>query len=218
MKKIKIILVDDHKIFLDGLISLLNNVNNIEIVGTVTSGEQLIELINLISCDVIITDITMNGMSGIELTKLLSKNYPQLKVLILSMHSNEEFVLNAVKSGAAGYLPKDVSFEELVEAINKIANGDQYFYKDISENFFINYINRFKNEQKLLEDEELTQREIEVLKLLAIGLSNKEIADKLFISIKTVDTHRSHIMQKLHLKNSAEIVLFAIRNKLIELM
>jgi DNA-binding NarL/FixJ family response regulator len=218
MKKIKIILVDDHKIFLDGLIALLNNVNNIEIVGTVTSGEQLIELINLISCDVIITDITMNGMSGIELTKLLSKNYPQLKVLILSMHSNEEFVLNAVKSGAAGYLPKDVSFEELVEAINKIANGDQYFYKDISENFFINYINRFKNEQKLLEDEELTQREIEVLKLLAIGLSNKEIADKLFISIKTVDTHRSHIMQKLHLKNSAEIVLFAIRNKLIELM
>ncbi len=218
MKKIKIILVDDHKIFLDGLISLLNNVNNIEIVGTATSGEQLIELISLISCDVIITDITMNGMSGIELTKLLSKNYPQLKVLILSMHSNEEFVLNAVKSGAAGYLPKDVSFEELVEAINKIANGDQYFYKDISENFFINYINRFKNEQKLLEDEELTQREIEVLKLLAIGLSNKEIADKLFISIKTVDTHRSHIMQKLHLKNSAEIVLFAIRNKLIELM
>ncbi len=216
MEKIKIILADDHKIFLDGIVSLLSEAENIEIVGTAKSGEQLLLLSEKTTADVIITDITMKGISGIEVTKQLKKQFPEIKILILSMHTSEEFVLNSVKAGADGYLPKDSSFEELVEAVTAIYEGKQYFSRDISEYFFKNFINKFKFEHSLMEKEELTQREIEILKLVASGLTNKEIADKLFISIKTLDTHKNHILQKLKLKNSAELVLFAVKNKLIE--
>lgn len=217
MNRIKIILADDHKIFLDGIKSLLAEIDDFEIVGTATSGEQLLELAEKVQADIVITDITMKGLNGIDATKLLTTANPQLRVMILSMHTNEEFVLNSVKAGADGYLPKDTSIEELIEAIKTIHNGGQYFSKNISEYFFRNYVNRFRHEQNVIDNEKLTQREIEILKLAATGLTNKEIADKLFISIKTVDTHKNHIMQKLKLKNSAEMVLFAIKNKLIEL-
>ncbi len=217
MKKIKIILADDHKIFLDGINALLSEFENIEIVGTATSGEQLIYMSDRIDADIVITDISMKNISGLEATKIITNKKPEMKILILSMHTNEEFVLNAVKSGASGYLPKDTSIEELSEAINTIYEGGQYFSKNISDFFFKNYINRFKNEQNLVENEKLTLREIEILKLAATGLTNKEIGDKLFISVKTVDSHKNHIMQKLKFKNSAELTLFAVRNKLIEL-
>ncbi len=213
--KIKILLVDDHKIFLDGIRSLLSEIENFEIIGSATSGEMVVEMLKSITPDLVITDITMKEMSGLELTKIIKEKFPEISILILSMHTNEEFVLNAVKAGAAGYLPKDTSINELINAIEVINNGGQYFSKNISEFFFMNYINRVKQEHNLIENEKLTQREIEVLKLIATGLSNKEIADKLFISIKTVDTHKSHLMQKLKCKNSAEMVLFAIKNKLI---
>lgn len=216
-EKIKLIIVDDHKIFLDGMKSLLSEIENIEIIATATSGEQLLELLKVTETDIVMTDITMKGMSGIDLTKTIKKDYKTVKVLILSMHTNEEFVLNSAKAGADGYLPKDTSIEELKEAINSIYNGEQYFSKDISEYFFKNYINRMKYEQNLIENEELTQREIEILKLAATGLTNKEIASKLFISVKTVDVHKNHIMQKLKLKNSAELVLFAVKNKVIDI-
>ncbi len=216
MNKIKIIIADDHKIFLDGIVSLLFEKEGIEIVGTAFSGENLLELIKTTEADLIITDITMKGISGIETTKIITREFPHLKVLILSMHTNEEFVLNSVKAGADGYLPKDTSVEELLEAIFTISKGGQYYSRDVSEHFFKNYIKRYRYEQKVIESGELTQREIEILKLAATGLSNKEIAEKLFISVKTVDTHKNHIMQKLKLKNSAELVLYAVKNQLIE--
>ncbi len=216
MNKIKIILADDHKIFLDGMVSLLSEVENFEIAGTVNSGEELLGEIENLKSDIIITDITMKGISGLEVTKLIKKEHPSLKVLILSMHSNYEFIQNSVKAGADGYLPKDTSIKELIEAINTINNGGQYFSKEITEYFFNNYIQNYRTEQNLMEQESLTQREIEILKLSASGLTNKEIAEKLFISIKTVDTHKNHILQKLKLKNSAQLTLFAVKNKLIE--
>ncbi len=217
MNRIKIIIADDHKIFLDGIVSLLTESDKIEIVGTACSAEMLLEIIKTVEADLIITDISMKGMSGIEATKLITKEHPNLRVLILSMHTSEEFVLNSVKAGADGYLPKDTSIEELIEAIVTITNGGQYYSRDVSEYFFKNYIKRYRYEQNVMEKNELTNREIEILKLAAIGLSNKEIADKLFISIKTVETHKNHIMQKLKLKNSAELVIFAVKNQLIEI-
>ena len=216
MNKIRIIIADDHKIFLDGIVSLLFEKEGIEIVGAAFSGESLLELIKTTEADLIITDITMKGISGIETTKIITREFPHLKVLILSMHTSEEFVLNSVKAGADGYLPKDTSLEELSEAILTIAKGGQYYSRDVSEHFFKNYIKRYRYEQNVIERGELTQREIEILKLAAIGLSNKEIAEKLFISVKTVDTHKNHIMQKLKFKNSAELVLYAVKNQLIE--
>ncbi len=217
MKKIRIILADDHKIFLDGLVSLLSDNEELDVVATASSGEELIELVKHKECDLIISDISMKGISGIEATKIIMENNLNLKVLVLSMHISEEFVLNSIKAGADGFLPKDTSSTELIHAIKSIFNGERYFSKDISEFMFKNYITRYKNEQKIIEQGELTHREIEILKLSAIGLTNKEISEKLFISSKTVEAHKNHIMHKLKLKNSAELVIYAIKNKLIEL-
>lgn len=216
-EKIRIIIADDHKIFLDGLISLLSDFDNFEILATATSGDQLIEMVNKHVPDIVITDISMKGLTGIEATKIITETKPDIKVLVLSMHTSEEFVLNSVQAGASGYLPKDSPSKELIDAINIIYKEGTYFNREISEYFLKNYIRKHRNEQNIIDKDELTPREIELLKLAATGLSNKEISDKLFISIKTVEAHKNHIMQKLKLKNSIELALYAVKNKMIEI-
>jgi len=216
MNKIKIILVDDHRLFLDGIKSLLSEVDFIEIIGEASGGNEVIELLSCIQPDLIMMDISMKGLSGIEISKQISQIYPDIKILILSMHTSEEFVINAIKAGAKGYLSKDTSKEELMEAIQIIQSGGECYSKLISDNFMKSYVKKFKSEQNLMDHKCLTQREIEILKLAVVGLSNKEIADKLFISTKTVDSHKNNIMQKLKLKNTAELVLYAVKNKIIE--
>lgn len=216
MEKIKLIIADDHKIFLDGIKSLLCEVEKFEILATASSGEELLELLSSHTPDIVITDITMKGMNGIEVTRIITDLNPTIKVLILSMHSTEEFVLNAAKVGADGYLPKDSSIEELVEAIETISEGNQFYAKNVRDYFLNHYIKRFRVEQDIIEKSELTSREMEILKLVATGLTNKEIADKLIISQRTVDAHKNHIMQKLKLKSSAELIIYAIKNKLVE--
>lgn len=217
MNKIKLIIADDHKIFLDGLVSLLSDYDNFEILATATSGEQLIELVNKHEPDIIITDISMKGLTGIEATKIIIETNPEVKVLVLSMHTSEEFVLNSVKAGASGYLPKDSPSKELIDAINTLARGESYFNREISEQFLKNYIRKQQLVKNLIEKEDLTARELELLKLVATGLSNKEIAEKLFISLKTVEAHKNHILQKLKLKNSIELTLYAIKNKFVDI-
>jgi len=216
MTKIKIILADDHRIFRDGIKSLLSDNDFINIIGEASSGNELLDMLKTHKPDVVIVDITMPGLSGIEVSKQISSLYPEIKIMILSMHTDEDFVINSIKAGAHGYLPKDTSKEELLEAIKIIYDGGEYYGKLVSDNFLKNYIKKFKTGQNLKENEDLTQREIEILKLAASGSSNKEIADKLFISTKTVDAHKNHIMQKLKLKNTAEMVLYAVKNKIIE--
>lgn len=143
--------------------------------------------------------------------------YPDIRIMILSMHTSEEFVINAIKAGVNGYLSKDTSREELLEAISIIHEGGECYSKLVSESIMKSYVKKYKTEQNLVENKTLTQREIEILKLAAGGLSNKEIADKLFISNKTVDCHKNNIVQKLKLKNTAEMVLYAVKNKIIEI-
>ena len=200
----------------DGLKSLLSESDFIQIIDEASSGMELLEILKNKQPDVIMMDITMPGMSGIEATQQITKLYPEIKILILSMHTNEEFVINSFKAGAKAYLPKDSSKEELLDAISILYNGGEYYSKLISDNFLKNYIKNSRVDQNLIENEELTQREIEVLKLASKGLCNKEIAEKLFISSKTVDVHKNHIMQKLKLKNTVEMVLYAVKNKIIE--
>jgi len=216
MSKIKIILTDDHRIFRDGIKSLLSDNDFINIIGEASSGNELLDMLKTHKPDVIILDISMKGLSGIEVTRQISSLYPEIRIMILSMHTDEEFVINSIKAGAKGYLPKDTSKEELLDAVKILYEGGEYYSKLVSDNFLKNYIKKFKIEQNLMENDDLTQREIEILKLAASGLSNKEIADKLFISTKTVDAHKNHIMQKLKLKNTAEMVLYAVKNKIIE--
>ncbi|NTW33831.1 MAG: response regulator transcription factor [Bacteroidetes bacterium] len=217
MEKIKIILTDDHRIFRDGIKSLLSDNDFINIIGEASSGNELLEMLKTHKPDVVIVDISMQGLSGIEVTRQISFLYPEIKIMILSMHTDEEFVLNSIKAGAKAYLPKDTSVEELLEAIKILNEGGEFYSKLVSDNFLKSYIKKVKVEQKLMDNDDLTQREIEILKLAASGSSNKEIADKLFISIKTVDAHKNHIMQKLKLKNTAEMVLYAVKNNIIEI-
>lgn len=216
MKPLSVILADDHRIFRDGIKSLLSELEYISIVGEVSTGEELLELLKTTFANIVILDISMPGITGIEATRQVSHQFPQVKTMILSMHTNEEFVINSVKAGAKAYLPKDTGREELLEAIKIVGEGGEYYSKSVSDSFLKNYIKRSKIEQSLSDECELTQREIEILKLAASGISNKDIADKLFISIKTVDAHKNHIMQKLKLKNTAEMVLYAIKKKIIE--
>jgi DNA-binding NarL/FixJ family response regulator len=156
-------------------------------------------------------------MSGIEITKRLHNDFPGIRILILSMHTSEEFIFNAINSGARGYLPKNTSRKELIEAIYAIHRGEEYFAESISNVILKSYIKKAKSDLPDAEDNEnlLSKREIEVLRLFAEGMTNQEIADKLFISIRTVESHKNHIMARLELKTTVDLVKFAIRNNII---
>ena len=203
--------------FRDGVKSVLSDEANIEIIGEVGNGNDLYELLKSKSPDLIITDISMPDISGIEITKYVSEKYPDIKILILSMHSNEEFITKSLSVGAHGYLPKDTSMNELLEAINTIYNGDNYFNKDISDTILKSIINKSKSTNGNAKSETLTKREKEIVSHVVEGLTNKEIAGKLYISIRTVDSHKNNIMQKLNLKSSVELVKYAIKNNLVRI-
>ncbi|HAF31278.1 MAG TPA: DNA-binding response regulator [Bacteroidales bacterium] len=217
MEKIKIVLVDDHRMFRDGVKSVLSDEANIELIGELGNGKDLYELLKSKKPDLIITDISMPDISGIEITRFVAENYPEIKVLVLSMHSNEEFITKALSAGANGYLPKDTSMKELLEAINTISRGDNYFNKEISDTILKSIINKSKSSIESARSESLTKREKEIVNHVVDGFTNKEIAEKLFISIRTVDSHKNNIMQKLKLKSSVELVKYAIKNKLTSL-
>lgn len=216
MKTISVILVDDHTLFRDGIKSILDEETDIIVVDEAADGITLYEKLKQHSPDLVITDISLPDISGIEIVKKITKDYPALKVLMLSMHNNEEFILSSLKAGANGYLSKDIKRTELLEAIHSVMEGKIYFNKEISQTI----INNYREDQTGARSDlhkELTEREIEVLKLIGEGFTNKEIADKLFISIRTVDAHKNHIMHKLALKSTVDMVKYAIKNKLINL-
>lgn len=217
MDKIRIILVDDHKMFRDGVKSVLSDEKNLDLVGEAGNAKELLELLKANRPDIIITDISMPDLSGIELAKIVLEKYPYIKILFLSMHTNEEFVVKAFSTGARGYLPKDAGMNELLEAINTIYNGGRHFNKAISETLLTSYISKLETENNNPDIQSLTKREKEVVDLIVDGYTNPEIADKLFISIRTVDSHKSNILSKLQLKSSVELVKYAIRNKLVSL-
>lgn len=218
MTKIKIILADDHKLFRDGIKSLLSTVKDIEIVGEVSSGNELLKLLEEIKPNVVITDISMPDLSGIEATKIITEKLSNVYVLILSMHISEEYILDSIKAGAKGYLSKDINREELIIAIHNIANGEGYYNKEVSEILLKSYVKQTKIKSKNTSHKaHLTNRELEIVKLVAEGFMSKEISDILNISIRTVDSHKSKIFQKLKLKSSIDIVKYAIKNEIIEI-
>jgi len=218
MNKIKIILVDDHEIVRDGIKSLLLNNENIEIISEASNSGELYKSLESSVPDLIIMDISLPGKSGIEITKELSEESPELKVLILSMFTEEEFIFNAIKAGAKGYLPKNSKQEDLIKAINIIQNGEEFFSPLISEVVMKSYIKKIRSKKNINPNQNnLSARELEVLKLIAEGITNKEISEKLFISIRTVETHKTHILQKLNLKSTVDLVKYAIKNEIIRL-
>lgn len=219
MDKIRIILVEDHQIVRDGIKALLTDAPDIEVTGEAASYRELQEKLQNQHPDIIVMDISLPDVSGIEITKMLNEQYPDIRILILSMYTGEDFIFNAIKSGAKGYLPKNTTRKEIIDAVRAIHNGEEYFSESISNIILKSYVNKAKNadQQPEKSEDKLTTREIEILKLFASGMSNQEIADELFISIRTVESHKNHIMQKLELKSTVEMIRFAIKNKIVEI-
>ena len=215
----EVILVDDHQIVRDGIRLLIEGMENIRVIDEAGSGEDMKALLKSKKPDMAIIDISLPGMSGIELAEHISKHYPGVKVLMLSMYTNEEFIFNSIKAGAAGYLPKNTTRKELNTAIDTIMQGGEYFGESIANIILKSYIKKAQSENEDNEKglESLSFREQEVLRLFSEGMSNKEIADALFISTRTVESHKNHIMQKLELKTTVDLIKFAIRNGILEI-
>ena len=219
MSKIKIILVDDHQIVRDGIKSLLTGNNEIEIIGEAKDAYELFEILKSKTPNIILLDINLPSMSGIEVSKVIKTDSPQIKILMLSMYTSEDFIFNALKSGINGYLPKNTTREELLLAIKEINSGKDYFSKTISDTILKSYVNSAKQGSKITDNKlsNLTTRENEILLYVVEGMNNPSIAEKLNISIRTVETHKTSIMRKLDLNSTVDLVKFAIKNKIIEL-
>ncbi|NLF43812.1 MAG: response regulator transcription factor [Bacteroidales bacterium] len=215
MENIKVIIVDDHKLVTDCISLFLKGAPDVEVIGVAHSGKQALELLKKMQPDVMLVDISMPELTGIETTDIIKKKYPEIRIMILSMHSDYNNISDAIDAGADGYVPKDVSSEELIEAIKTIYAGKNYFHTSISDEIVKNYATKKKKPGSLIP--QLTKRELEVLHLFAAGYNNNEIADKLFLSVRTIESHKNHILQKTNMKNSVELIKFAIKNKIIDL-
>ncbi|MBN1599304.1 MAG: response regulator transcription factor [Bacteroidales bacterium] len=211
---IKVIIADDHKIFREGLKSLLEKEKDIFVVGEAESGDDVLNLIKSVEADVILMDIDMGKPDGIETTEKIKSEYPDINILILSMMGLHDFIIQALEKGARGYILKNAGKDELLTAIKCVARGDSYFSREVSSSL-IEHLNK-PVVKGIKTDIPLSTRELEVLKLIAQEYSNAEIAEKLFISIRTVDTHKRNLLEKLRMKNTAGLVKYAIKNRLVE--
>lgn len=216
-KKIKVFLVDDHQIILDGVKTMLIDEDDIDFIGCALDSNKALEMIKTLLPDVVISDISMPDMTGIELSAKIAELKMPTNVLILSMYATEDFIYNAIKAGAKGILPKqETNKDMLIDAIRTVYAGEEYYAPTISKNILKNYISNVKkiNNEKT-KKYSLTIREKEILKLYVEGFSNSEIAEKLNISIRTVETHKNNIMQKYEFKSTVEMVKFALKNNIV---
>ena len=215
MSKIRILLADDHGLVRKGLRLLVESQEGLEVVGEASDGREAVKLAAQLRPDVAILDIAMPNLNGIDAAGQIVKNCPDVRVVILSMHSDESYVVRALDAGARGYLLKDSAEDDLVQAIRTVAEGRPYFSPAISATLLEDYVRTLRQRGLTDSYDLLTDREKEVLQLLAEGKANKEAAALLNLSPYTIETHRTNLMQKLNLHNTAEIVLYAVRKKII---
>jgi len=211
---IRILLADDHKIVRDGLRTLIGKEAGMEVIGEAENGRKALKMAEKIRPNVVIMDVTMPDMNGIEATRKMLTEVPGVKVIALSMHSDRRFVLGMLEAGASGYLMKDCAFDELAKAVRSVATGQTYLSPSIADVLVKGYLDKV-NEKISAARSPLTEREREILQLLAEGRSSKEIAAHLGVSVKTVETHRRNMMQKLNMRSVAELTKYAIREGLI---
>ena len=212
---INILLADDHQIIIDGISNLLEDEADINVVAYCNNGLEVLDKLQKLKIDVLLLDLDMPLMNGFQCAELVQKRFPEVKIAILTMHQEKALIQKFIEFGVKGYFLKTIAKSELVHAIKTIADGGEYFPSDVTKALI--------QKQSLTPDitqspllSSLTEREVEVIKLVSQGLTNKEIADRLFISPRTADSHRTNIMRKLNLHNVAEMVRFAFKNKLVE--
>lgn len=213
MKKINLLIADDHTMFLQGIVSLLEQESEINIVGKANNGIEALNIIKKEAVDLIILDISMPDMDGIELSKILKKEYPEIKILVVSTHSNVKIISRLIRIGVHGYLLKNAEKSELLEAIHVIVKDDTYFSEETEEKYLSNQL---KIEKQISTLTELSSREKEILVLIAHEYNTAEIAEKTFISLNTVNTHRRNLLSKLNAKNTAGLVKYAVENGLVD--
>lgn len=216
--KIKILICDDHPLIRTGIKNMLERIKGFNVIGEAENGQESIEMVKQLSPDVVIMDVSMPKMSGIEACRIISKTFPATKVLMLTMHENEEYVLKGFESGAKGYIPKNSKMTEFINAIQVIAKGENYFTPQVSRILLRGYQEKTQEvfqAKSVSNGKTFTKREKEIIFHISKGQSNKEIAEDLFISVRTVETHRKNIMSKFHLRNTADIIMYAIKNNII---
>lgn len=215
---IRTFLVDDHQIVKHGIKYLLQTDPKYLVVGEAVNAEELLSQVNDLKVDLVISDITLEGMDGVELTRKLKKiSKGAIKVLILSMHADNHHIKRCFEAGANGYLLKDFDKIELFAAIDKVMKNEIYTSKTVSAILATNYINQeFSKNNQAIAKVEITKREKEIIELISAGYSNKEIAEKINVSISTVDVHRYNILKKLNVKNTAEMIMKALKTKIID--
>ena len=212
MREIKILLVDDHKLIREGLKLIINTSHNIKVIKECRDGKEAVNYLerNADDIDVVLMDITMPEMDGVEATKIITELYPRINVLALTMHKEEVYIMKMIKAGALGYILKDSGRDKLIEAIKTVYRKEKFYSNEVS----LKLINHLLHKDEVVE-QALTERETEVLKLISDGYTNKKIAEALYISIRTVESHRRNITKKLKLKNTVELIKYALSNSLV---
>ena len=213
--QVKILVADDHKVFREGIISLLQHIPELCVVAEAGSAEEAISETKKHQPNLVLMDIPMGDSNGIEATEILKNNFPGLNVLVLTMHDEYSYISKVLKAGASGYILKDAGKDELISAIRAVASGNTFFSQRVSSSILRNLLpnEKIKQEKKGVA---LTKREIEILKLITEEYSNTQIAAKLFISARTVDTHRRNLLEKIGVKNTAGLVKYAIKHGIVE--
>ena len=212
---IRVMIADDHNMFVEGIESILDGMDNIQVVSKCYTGPEVFEKLVNTPADVILLDINLPGMNGIEVCQRLSKDYPDVKVLALSMHNEESFVTEILKHGAQGYILKNTGKKELVQAIETVNSGQSYFSEEVTETIMKSLVNqRTGSKKSAMLSPKISRREKDVLELIVKEYTTQEIADTLFISLKTVESHRRSLLTKLNVRNTAGLVRVAIENQL----
>ncbi len=213
---IKILIAEDHAIVREGIRMILEEEPDFDVVGEAKDGREAVELAQKMAPDVVILDISMPQMSGIEATPQIRRLCPNTRVLILTMHEEESYVFQLLRAGASGYVLKRAAATDLVEAVRSASRGEAFLYPSVARNVVKDYLNRLQSGEGRDRYDGLTEREREILVLVADGLTNAQIAERLRISVKTIQTHRAHIMEKLDLHDRSLLVRYAVRKGLIE--
>ena len=216
MRKIRVLLADDHTILRDGIRALLEDQQDIEVIGEAEDGQTAVKMAAQLDPDIVIMDIAMPLLNGLEATRHIRRDSPQVKVLILTMHENEEYIRQVLAAGAFGYVLKDAAARDLMGAIRAVYNGEAVLSPAVTRLVIEDYL-RWGDIQPMDASNELTSREREVLQLIAEGYTNKEIAEILCLSIKTIQSHRTNLMSKLDLHDRGDLIKYAIQKKIIEI-
>ncbi|HQU95081.1 MAG: response regulator transcription factor [Saprospiraceae bacterium] len=208
--------VDDHKMFVEGVQAIFSDSSHIQVVKTVHDGNEVMKSIeNTPNLDIILLDINLPNINGLELTKLISKKYPAIKILILSMYNNAEYIKEVLKEGASGYVLKNTDHEELLNAIQSVFAGNQFYSQSVTQTMMNSFAKKSQRNNTDILQVKISKREKEILSLIIKEHTAQEIANMLFISLHTVETHRSNLMSKLGVRNSAGLVRVALENNLV---